>query len=116
MDTKAKPIEIKREDYQLSISWSDGSSSSIESELLRRKCPCATCGGSLNHDKPLSPVRQSGRASLTVIKSEKEVASKIIKIWTVGQYALGVRWGDTHDTGIYTWDYLKNIDETSREN
>jgi DUF971 family protein len=28
------------------------------------------------------------------------------EIWGVGQYALGMRWGDGHDSGIYPYSLL----------
>jgi len=29
----------------------------------------------------------------------------------VGNYALGLGWGDQHDTGIYSFDYLYRLGE-----
>ncbi len=31
----------------------------------------------------------------------------------VGNYALQMKWGDGHQTGIYTYDYLRQICECS---
>jgi len=31
------------------------------------------------------------------------------EIWAVGQYALGMSWGDGHNTGIYTFDFLREL-------
>jgi len=30
-------------------------------------------------------------------------------LFKVGNYAIGFKWGDGHDTGIYTFEYLRKI-------
>jgi DUF971 family protein len=32
-------------------------------------------------------------------------------IQQVGVYAIQIAWGDGHNTGIYTWDYLKQLSD-----
>jgi DUF971 family protein len=32
-------------------------------------------------------------------------------IQTVGGYAIQITWKDDHNTGIYTWEYLRKLDE-----
>lgn len=32
----------------------------------------------------------------------------------VGNYALKIRWSDGHDTGLYTWDHLRQLSERSQ--
>jgi DUF971 family protein len=27
----------------------------------------------------------------------------------VGNYAVQITWGDAHDTGIYSWEYLRSL-------
>jgi len=34
---------------------------------------------------------------------------RINRIWSVGNYALGFAFGDGHDTGIYTFQYLSSM-------
>ncbi len=36
---------------------------------------------------------------------------KIKNIETVGGYAIQITWKDGHDTGIYSWDYIKKLTE-----
>lgn len=31
------------------------------------------------------------------------------EMFKVGNYAIGFRWGDGHDTGIYTFEYLRRL-------
>jgi DUF971 family protein len=34
---------------------------------------------------------------------------KIDRIWAVGNYALGVAWGDGHNSGIYRFELLRDL-------
>jgi DUF971 family protein len=104
-----QPTQIKRNDTKgLTITWSDGSTTSLTSETLRRNCPCAACKeerGDTTHAKPLTGKKRS----LMIIDSSASEQTKLLEIWGVGQYAIGLRWADGHNTGIYTFPYLKEI-------
>ena len=105
-----KPVEIKRiENSALSITWMDGSRSSIDSLRLRKHCPCAECRqarGEIDHDKPISAPKKS---SLKVISASIEQETNLRSIWPVGNYALGIEWADGHNSGIYSYDYLLQL-------
>ena len=96
----------------LSINWSDGKSTELTSALLRRECPCATCQekrGDSSHQAPLSP-----RAGLLrVISSSAEEETDLREVWPVGNYAIGIRWGDNHDSGIFSYPILLSLAERS---
>lgn len=100
------PIEIRRDaKLGLTISWNNGSTSTIPNKLLRRECPCAGCRerrGDGSHEKPLTGKKRS----LTILESSIDQELDLKEIWAIGQYAIGMRWGDGHDSGIYTFDYL----------
>lgn len=84
----------------------------ISSEKLRRACPCASCQqkrGDTSHDRPLTGTKKSGSSLLKVISATSEEECNLEKIWLLGNYALGMKWGDGHDTGIYTFDLLKEL-------
>ncbi len=66
--------------------------------ILRGLCPCAHCQG---HDPTLRWVE--GTESLP------KVALEIVDIEQVGNYALGLTWGDRHTGGIYTFEYLREL-------
>jgi DUF971 family protein len=89
------PLDIAhhvREDA-LELTWEDGLSARLPGPLLRGWCPCATCQGhspGLRFHDP-GPVTIAGLAE-------------------VGAYALNIRFSDGHDTGIYSWEYLRKID------
>ena len=102
------PLEIKKEADSLKIIWADNTVSSISNLKLRQLCPCAGCRearGDESHQKPLA----GKKSSLRVIKSTVEQETSLDKIWTVGNYAIGISWGDGHSTGIYTYDYLAEL-------
>jgi DUF971 family protein len=103
------PTEIRRDPRNgLTISWQDGSTTLLSPEVLRRECPCATCRekrGDASHSKPLTTKKRA----LTILESSIAEELDLKEIWGIGQYALGVRWGDGHDSGIYTFDYLYQL-------
>ena len=107
------PTEITRDARNgLTISWRDGSKSYIPTELLRRECPCASCKeqrGDTSHAKPLT----SKKRGLTVIQNTIEEQLDLKEIWVVGQYALGMKWGDGHDSGIYPFSLLFELGHRS---
>jgi DUF971 family protein len=103
------PREIRRnESNGLVISWTDGLVQEISSATLRSQCPCAECRekrGDDGHSKPLTPKKRA----LRVIESSLDQELSLEQIWAVGQYAIGLRWGDGHDSGIYTFEYLRSL-------
>ncbi len=105
------PIEVKREPEKgLKITWSSGETMLFPSEFLRKNCPCATCleeRGDTGHQKPLS----GGRNRLQIIEATTEQQTKLEKVSAVGNYAIGITWGDKHDSGIYSFNLLRELSE-----
>lgn len=93
---------IKRvADEKIVFSWQDGHVSVFENKFLRNSCPCASCKGEtvlMHHYTPMPQVDLPGR-------------NEIKNISQVGSYAIQIFWGDGHDTGIFSFDYLRNICE-----
>ena len=104
-----QPIEVKRiEGKGIELHYADGSRKTINLETLRKECPCAECRekrGDNSHAKPLIGKRKS----LQVIEHTRDEAMNLQKIWPIGNYALGMSWGDSHDSGIYTYHYLASL-------
>ena len=89
---------------------------SVSSELLRRHCPCATCRearGEGSHDAPLTPASKKKPGSLSIVQSSLSEELNLLEVWPVGNYAIGMRWGDGHATGIYTFELLRQLTESS---
>jgi DUF971 family protein len=93
------PIEIKVKEKYLQIKWDDDSETTIQLANLRRFCPCAIC----------TSQEESHHHDYIKVLSDEQIALKSINI--VGNYAVGVRWADNHNTGIYDFNYLKKISD-----
>jgi len=62
--------------------------------ILRGYCPCATCQG------------HSGEVRLVETRDDQ---LELEDITPVGGYALGLKWFDGHDSGIYSYAYLRSL-------
>lgn len=93
------PTEIIHEsDRALTIKWSDDRTSNYTAAALRRSCPCATCVNEWTGEKILKD--ESVEDELTFNAPQ-----------LVGRYALTFRFSDGHDTGIYSFEYLRDLSE-----
>jgi DUF971 family protein len=92
-----EPREIKQEgDAGLRITWADDCVCHYTAAELRRACPCAQCVNEWTGQR--------------VLKSEAVSEELIISdISIVGRYALNFHWSDGHDTGIYSFRYLREL-------
>ncbi len=94
-----EPREISQENNALlRITWADGRVCDYQAAALRRACPCAQCVNEWTGERTLKP---------EAISNEVEINDVSI----VGRYALNFRWGDGHETGIYSFQYLRDICE-----
>jgi len=78
----------------LAITWADDHVSRYDGARLRQICPCATCRGHSPGERPLPTWEQVKEVRLTHVKP-------------VGSYALHLDLSDGHDSGIYTWTFLR---------
>jgi DUF971 family protein len=100
------PTNIQQIGNELAIRWNDGAESYLDLRFLRRACPCAACGGEPD-------------ALGNVLRPEvnySESSFELTGFEIVGGYALQPRWADGHNTGLYTFQYLRRLTEpvTSR--
>ena len=94
---KIEPREIKQEgDSGLRITWADNFVSSYTAPELRRACPCAQCVNEWTGQRTLKPEHISEELT-------------IVDVSIVGRYALNFRWSDAHETGIYSFRYLRDL-------
>ncbi len=92
-----EPREIIEEsDREISVKWSDDSASGYNAAQLRKACPCAGCINEWTGEK---------------ILQENSVAADLsfLNITMVGRYALNFNFSDGHDTGIYSFEYLRKL-------
>ena len=107
MDTPPpiRPVHLDlKKDHGLTVHWNDGRQSFYPVAYLRKMSPSA--------DARLLR-EQLARNPLTVLPSSALSRAGPLTATgaeLVGRYALRVRFSDGHDTGIYSWDYLREID------
>jgi DUF971 family protein len=82
----------------MEITWADGHKSVLPHEILRGYCPCAHCQG---HGGTIQFIA-GGNLDIREIEQ-------------VGNYALKFVWGDRHDSGIYTFRYLRSLDSATQD-
>jgi len=80
----------------LELQYADGQSYRVPFELLRVYSPSAE-------------VRGHGPGQETLQAGKREIA--IDDVEQVGHYAIRPRFSDGHDTGIFSWDYLRDLGE-----
>ncbi|HWP40271.1 MAG TPA: DUF971 domain-containing protein [Tepidisphaeraceae bacterium] len=99
-----------KKDQQLEIDWQDGLTSIYPISYLRSMCPCASCKlireGSDPHD--LSPT-QKKKPLLTILPGNYSGQVTVAAAQMVGNYAIKLTFSDGHDTGIYSFEYLRQI-------
>jgi DUF971 family protein len=100
---KATPtrLDLKR-DEKLEIDWQDGFKSVYSISYLRAMCPCAQC-------KALREEQRQQKSLLRVLPGNHSQPLAAVSAELVGRYALRIDWSDQHGTGIYSFEYLRDI-------
>lgn len=94
------PADLQIIGEELAIKWNDGSETFLPFATLRRACPCASCKGEMD---VMGNVYKGPEAKLTA------AAFRLARMVPVGGYAVQLTWGDGHNSGIYSFDYLRAI-------
>lgn len=101
----AYPTKLALSDnHHLLITWSDGVVRRYSFWELRDSCPCATCREKRNAPPPSTLV-------LPVLSAAEAQPLKVLGMKPVGHYAYSIQFSDGHDTGIYTFDLLRELGE-----
>ena len=103
---RMRPLDLQPIGNELAIRWADGSETFIPLEQLRRACPCAGCKGETD---VMGNVYKGPERSLT------PQAFRLVSVQLVGGYAIQPVWGDGHSTGLYSFDYLRRLEEQLRQ-
>lgn len=97
-----EPLQIIEEsDSAISIAWSDNVETLFNAADLRRKCPCAGCVNEWTGERMLKPEAVADDLSFS-------------NIAVVGRYALNFNFSDGHETGIYSFRYLREIADNKK--
>jgi|GEM_PF-303026 len=104
MDTPLSPEDIQIVDRTLAVRWNDGQEDYFDSELLRALSPSADNLGEADFFGNIH-----GGDSRTSYPGVR------VRSWTkVGNYALQLVFNDGHNTGFYSYRYLRLIAEKER--
>ncbi|HVY89953.1 MAG TPA: gamma-butyrobetaine hydroxylase-like domain-containing protein [Hyphomonadaceae bacterium] len=90
-------LRFRKAEAALHVKFDDGFEGAIPYELLRVESPSAETKGHSAADRPPPP---AGKRKVSVTGAEP-----------VGRYAVRIRFDDGHDTGLYTWSYLRELAE-----
>lgn len=93
-------IRVRRAERRLEIDFDDGQSFILPAELLRVESPSAEVQG-------------HGPGGKTLVPGKRNVG--IAGVEAVGNYAIRIRFDDGHDTGIFSWTYLRELGERREE-
>jgi DUF971 family protein len=81
---------------EIGVVWSDGHESYYSAHALRCACTCANCVDEMSGEKILRDDRVPGDV-------------RAVSFHAVGNYGVSVLWSDDHDTGIYTYERLREL-------
>ena len=100
---KFQPTHIERTDTNLKIRWKDSDHSELSYRLLREKCPCARCDAMRSRKDPFH-----------ILPSDDFFENlHLVDIQRVGRYAVRLVWSDGHRTGIYTFQFLRELSDAN---
>lgn len=101
-ELQPKSIDLKK-DEALTVTWADGSTSVYPIAYLRRMSPSA-------EQRELLKEMQTNPLTVLPPGSGKGGPLTAESAELVGRYAIRIRFSDGHDTGIYSWQYLRSLD------
>ena len=95
-EVRSWPTELRlsKDHRALTVAFEDGMSFVLPAEYLRVESPSAEVQGHNPDERKLVP-------------GKREVG--ILEIHPVGNYAVRLVFDDLHSTGIYSWDYLRQL-------
>lgn len=92
--TRPQGVTLHRKSRTLELQWPGEAPVSLSCEFLRVHSPSAE-------------VRGHGHGQEVLVAGKREVS--INSIHPVGHYALQLVFDDGHDTGLYSWGYLREL-------
>ena len=93
-------IHLNQADKTLSLTFDNGESFVLSAEYLRVESPSAEVQGHGGDQKKIIP-------------SKRKVG--ISNLEPVGNYALRILFDDGHDSGLFTWTYLRELGLTHND-
>ena len=93
-------LRVTKDRSTLAVTFESGLSAGIPAELMRVESPSAEVQGHSAAGKKLV----AGKRRVAIIGAEP-----------VGNYAVRLTFSDGHDTGLFTWRYLRELAETGSD-
>ncbi|WEZ83281.1 DUF971 domain-containing protein [Rhizobium sp. 32-5/1] len=90
-------LRVSKDRQSLTVTFNDGASFALSAEMLRVLSPSAEVQG-------------HGPGQGLTVPGKRNVA--IISATPTGNYAVRLGFDDFHDTGIFTWTYLRELGES----
>ena len=88
---------------ELAVRFADGAELYIPLPFLRANCPCAAC------QQKIETLARNG------IKAVPASGDSLTAIDVIGGYAIRLSWQDGHATGIYSYSFLRDLEEDYRK-
>jgi DUF971 family protein len=93
-------LRVSKDRQRLLVTFNDGRSFDLSAEMLRVLSPSAEVQG-------------HGPGQKLTVPGKRNVA--ILSMTQTGNYAVRIGFDDMHDTGIFTWSYLRELGEKGAE-
>jgi DUF971 family protein len=99
--TQATEIKLRTRSRVLEVAFDDGTRHLLPFEYLRVHSPSAE-------------VKGHGPGQEVLVIGKQNVVIRAVE--PVGQYAVKLVFDDGHDSGLYTWKYLRELGDKQAEN
>ncbi|MBO21718.1 MAG: hypothetical protein CMM26_04980 [Rhodospirillaceae bacterium] len=93
-------LQYSKASKALTVAFDDGASFKLPAEYMRVYSPSAEVRGHVADERQ-------------IVTGRRHVG--IMKIEPVGNYAVQLHFDDLHDTGLFTWAYLRELGEKQSE-
>jgi len=102
MSAQSWPTELRlgKDRRTLVVAYDDGAQFELTAEMLRVMSPSAEVQGHSESERK-------------TVGGKRNVS--IIKVDSVGNYAVRIGFDDMHDSGIYSWAFLREMGENAEE-
>lgn len=108
MTPETTPLRLNlKKDEKLEVEWKDGLRSEYPVAMLRAMCPCASCKKTREEEQAAKAKKKPLLRVLAGNPEERPLA--VVAAELVGGYAIRLDWSDNHGSGIYSFDYLREI-------
>ena len=87
-------LRLRKDRKALTVAFDSGETFDLPAEYLRVKSPSAEVQGHAPEERKIVPGKQN---------------VGILEVLPVGNYAVRLVFDDMHSTGIFSWDYLRDL-------